>query len=256
MFIKSVICFNVFSVKSLALSLEIVELLSTSEEAISHQHSPFTSLKSLKIYPLEGLKTLTSHNLETYPLRSSLDMFPTQLNEEQEAMKIKLSAEVTNYLLDSSSNATFTMSRKTLADSCREDFRMRIGPRGDNEVIFCILQNIKLLLTKICFVDGVKVPRFEAPLIALSSIKSASFTRNFSQPATQVKEEEEEIENDQRRLPTDYDPATFDPTEHRSPPTDRVWRLVDEMSSLTLAEVAELPSIMMKKMGMEPPVIA
>ncbi|GKE16302.1 hypothetical protein Tco_1423879, partial [Tanacetum coccineum] len=97
------------SVKSLALSLEIVELLSTSEEAISHQHSPFTSLKSLKIYPLEGLKTLTSHNLETYPLRSSLDMFPTQLNEEQEAMKIKLSPEVTNYLLDSSSNATCTM---------------------------------------------------------------------------------------------------------------------------------------------------
>ncbi|PWA73471.1 ribosomal protein L7/L12, oligomerization [Artemisia annua] len=95
-----------------------------------------------------------------------------------------------------------------------------------------------------------------SPLIAFSSIKSTSFTRNFSQPATQVKEEEEEIEIDQRRLPTDYDPATFDPTEHRSPPTDRVWRLVDEMSSLTLAEVAELSSIMMKKMGMEPPVIA
>ncbi|GKA28018.1 50S ribosomal protein L7/L12 [Tanacetum coccineum] len=90
-----------------------------------------------------------------------------------------------------------------------------------------------------------------SPLIALSSIKSASFTRNFSQPATQVKEEEEEIEIDQRRLPTDYDPATFDPTEHRSPPTDRVWRLVDEMSSLTLAEVAELSSIMMKKMAKE-----
>lgn len=91
-----------------------------------------------------------------------------------------------------------------------------------------------------------------SPIIALSFIKSASFTRNFSQPATQ---EEEEIEIDQRRLPTDYDPATFDPTEHRSPPTDRVWRLVDEMSSLTLAEVAELSSIMMKKMGIEAPVI-
>lgn len=77
----------------------------------------------------------------------------------------------------------------------------------------------------------------------------------FSQPARQ--EEQEEIEIDQRRLPTDYDPATFDPTEHRSPPTERVWRLVDEMSSLTLVEVAELSSIMMKKMGMkEPPVVA
>ncbi|PWA70753.1 ribosomal protein L7/L12, oligomerization [Artemisia annua] len=99
--------------------------------------------------------------------------------------------------------------------------------------------------------------RIRSPLTAFNSIKSTCLAiRNFSQPATQVKEEEEEIEIDQRRLPTDYDPATFDPTEHRSPPTDRVWRLVDEMSSLTLAEVAELSSIMMKKMGMEPPVIA
>ncbi|XP_071717288.1 uncharacterized protein [Rutidosis leptorrhynchoides] len=94
-----------------------------------------------------------------------------------------------------------------------------------------------------------------SPIIALDSLKSTCLTRKFSQPARQ--EEEEEIEIDQRRLPTDYDPATFDPTEHRSPPTDRVWRLVDEMSSLTLAEVAELSSIMMKKMGiMEPPTVA
>ncbi|GJZ68056.1 hypothetical protein Tco_0631296 [Tanacetum coccineum] len=85
------------SVKYFALSLEIVELLSASKEDISHQTSPFPSLKTLKIYPLKGLKTLTSN------------MFPTQLDQEQEAMKIKLSAEVTNYLLESSSNATFTM---------------------------------------------------------------------------------------------------------------------------------------------------
>ncbi|XP_071742298.1 uncharacterized protein [Rutidosis leptorrhynchoides] len=89
-----------------------------------------------------------------------------------------------------------------------------------------------------------------SPIIALDSIKTC-LTRNFSQPARQVEEEEEEIEIDQRRLPTDYDPATFNPTEHRSPPTDRVWRLVDEMSSLTLDEVAELSSIMMEKMGMK-----
>ncbi|KAI3775483.1 hypothetical protein L1987_50060 [Smallanthus sonchifolius] len=99
-----------------------------------------------------------------------------------------------------------------------------------------------------------------APIAALNSIKSTGLTRTFSQPARQLEEEEdeeEEIEIDQRRLPTDYDPATFDPTEHRSPPTDRVWRLVDEMPSLTLVEVAELSSIMMKKMGMkEPPVMA
>ncbi|KAI3814573.1 hypothetical protein L1987_14215 [Smallanthus sonchifolius] len=94
-----------------------------------------------------------------------------------------------------------------------------------------------------------------SPVIALNFIKSTGLTRKFSQPAKQV--EEEEIEIDQKRLPTDYDPATFDLTEHRSPPTERVWRLVDEMSSLTLVEVAELSSIMMKKMGMkEPPVVA
>lgn len=103
---------------------------------------------------------------------------------------------------------------------------------------------------------GFLTKSIRSPLIPLTSIKSTILTRNFSQTARQV-EEVEEIEIEQRRLPTDYDPATFDPTEHRSPPTDRVWRLVDEMSSLTLAEVAELSSIMMKKMGMkEPPVVA
>ncbi|MFS7930817.1 putative ribosomal protein L7/L12 [Helianthus anomalus] len=83
-----------------------------------------------------------------------------------------------------------------------------------------------------------------------------TLTRIFSQPAKQV-EEENEIEIDQKRLPTDYDPATFDPTEHCIPPTERVWRLEDEMSSLTLVEVAKLSSLMMKRMGMkEPPVVA
>ncbi|CAN4120080.1 unnamed protein product [Withania somnifera] len=67
------------------------------------------------------------------------------------------------------------------------------------------------------------------------------FTRHFSQ---------EVVEIDQRKLPADYDPATFDPTEHRSPPSDRVWRLVDEVSGLTLVDVAELSSIIMKRLGM------
>ncbi|GJY77247.1 hypothetical protein Tco_0482363 [Tanacetum coccineum] len=65
------------SVKSLALSLEIVELLSTSEK--------------------------------NYRLKTSLEILKTQPDEEQETMKIKLSAQVTNYLLGTSSNATFTM---------------------------------------------------------------------------------------------------------------------------------------------------
>ncbi|XP_052204132.1 uncharacterized protein LOC127809412 [Diospyros lotus] len=78
---------------------------------------------------------------------------------------------------------------------------------------------------------------------------------HFAQPARK-EEEDEEVEIDQRRLPADYDPSTFDPTQHRSPPTERVWRLVDEISGLSLVEVAELSSILMKKMGMkDPPVV-
>lgn len=84
----------------------------------------------------------------------------------------------------------------------------------------------------------------------------SSLNRQFGQAARKGEENGEEIEIDQRRLPADYDPATFDPTHHRSPPTDRVWRLVDEISGLTLVEIAELSSIMMKKLGMkEPPIV-
>ncbi|GAV89323.1 Ribosomal_L12 domain-containing protein [Cephalotus follicularis] len=80
--------------------------------------------------------------------------------------------------------------------------------------------------------------------------------RGLSQPARKEDEEEEEVEYDQRRLPADYDSATFDPTEHRSPPSQRVFRLVDEIVGLTLAEIAELGSIIMKKRGMtDPPTV-
>ncbi|KAH7569674.1 hypothetical protein ACOSP7_013280 [Xanthoceras sorbifolium] len=96
-----------------------------------------------------------------------------------------------------------------------------------------------------------------SPLISLNVLNfNGVMSRGFAQTARKEEEEDEEVEIDQRRLPADYDPATFDPTEHRSPPTERVWRLVDEISGLTLAEVAELGSIIMKKRGMkEPPVI-
>lgn len=94
-----------------------------------------------------------------------------------------------------------------------------------------------------------------SPVIASSSLKSIGVTRHFAQPATS-EDAEEEVEIEQRRLPADYDPANFDPTEHRSPPTERVWRLVDEISGLTLAEAAELSTIMMRKLGIkEKPVV-
>lgn len=88
----------------------------------------------------------------------------------------------------------------------------------------------------------------------LSLLSRIGGYRSYAQPAKIEDEEEEEF--DQRKLPTDYDPATFDPTEHRSPPTERVFRLVDEISSLTLSEISELGAIIMKKKGMTelPPV--
>lgn len=92
-------------------------------------------------------------------------------------------------------------------------------------------------------------------MVALNSINLNLFSRSFGQPAKK-EEDDEEVEIDQRRLPADYDPATFDPTEHRSPPTERVFRLVDEMSGLTLVEAAELGTIIMRKRGMtEPPTV-
>ncbi|XP_022137691.1 uncharacterized protein LOC111009067 [Momordica charantia] len=88
-----------------------------------------------------------------------------------------------------------------------------------------------------------------SPAVALNPLNSNGLHRNYAQPA-RIEEEEDEVEIDQRRLPADYDPANFDPTEHRSPPTDRVFRLVDEISGLTLVEVAELSTILRKKLGM------
>ncbi|XP_043687314.1 50S ribosomal protein L7/L12 [Telopea speciosissima] len=97
-------------------------------------------------------------------------------------------------------------------------------------------------------------PNFLVPL-SWKLINSNGVSRTFSLPARK-EEEEDEIEIDQRRLPADYDPSNFDPTEHRSPPTDRVFRLVDEIAGLTLVEVAELSSILMRKLGMkETPVV-
>ncbi|XP_022762622.1 uncharacterized protein LOC111308525 [Durio zibethinus] len=94
---------------------------------------------------------------------------------------------------------------------------------------------------------------FESHIITLNAFSSNRLSRNFSQPAKQEQEDEEEVDIDQRRLPADYDPSNFDPTEHRSPPTERVWRLVDEISGLTLSEISELGSIIMKKRGMTKP---
>ncbi|ESQ55985.1 hypothetical protein EUTSA_v10026763mg [Eutrema salsugineum] len=90
----------------------------------------------------------------------------------------------------------------------------------------------------------------------LSLVPRIGDCRSFGQPARK-EDEEEEKEIDQRKLPTDYDPATFDPTEHRSPSTERVFRLVDEISSLTLPEIFELGAIIMPKKGItELPTIA
>ncbi|KAJ9183317.1 hypothetical protein P3X46_007185 [Hevea brasiliensis] len=105
--------------------------------------------------------------------------------------------------------------------------------------------------------NGFSTKPFFRPLVLLNFTNmNGVSSRGYAQPARETQEEEEEVEIDQRRLPADYDPATFDPTEHRSPPTERVFRLVNEIAGLTLVEVAELSSIIMRKKGMtELPVV-
>ncbi|KAL6618824.1 hypothetical protein ACP70R_033963 [Stipagrostis hirtigluma subsp. patula] len=62
---------------------------------------------------------------------------------------------------------------------------------------------------------------------------------------------------DVRKLPTDYDPSTFDPSSpSRPPPSDRVWRLVEDVSSLTLAESAALSSLLLRRLDIPAPPIA
>ncbi|CAI5501003.1 unnamed protein product [Closterium sp. Naga37s-1] len=45
--------------------------------------------------------------------------------------------------------------------------------------------------------------------------------------------------------------SSADPTEQRSPPTERVVRLADEIVGLTLLEVSDLTALIRKKLGME-----
>ncbi|XP_078429259.1 uncharacterized protein LOC144701338 [Wolffia australiana] len=103
------------------------------------------------------------------------------------------------------------------------------------------------------------ISRFGCRFLPANRQISMGFKLRYSSAALRDEkpdpDEEEEL-FDQRRLPADYDPANFDPAEHRSPPSARVWRLVDEISGLTLVEVAELSAILMRKMNMkEPPSI-
>ncbi|XP_020592775.1 uncharacterized protein LOC110033208 [Phalaenopsis equestris] len=99
--------------------------------------------------------------------------------------------------------------------------------------------------------------RFGGQRLISRSSPPISLLRCYSLTAKRDDSGEEELEFfDQRKLPADYNPSNFDPTEHRTPPADRVWRLVDEISSLTLTEVAELSSILMRKAALsEPPII-
>ncbi|XP_004488547.1 uncharacterized protein [Cicer arietinum] len=107
------------------------------------------------------------------------------------------------------------------------------------------------LLSRIrhCLPNGLHRQPLYASVVELNARKLNVFSRNLGQAAR--KEEEEEVEIDQRSLPADFDPATFDPAENRGPPSERVFKLVDEVASLTLAEAAELGLILMKKMGIK-----
>ncbi|KAH1237413.1 50S ribosomal protein L7/L12 [Glycine max] len=89
-------------------------------------------------------------------------------------------------------------------------------------------------------------------VVRLNASNLNVFSRHFGQPARKEEEDDvEEVEIDQKCLPADFDPATFDPNDHRGPPSERVFRLIDEIASLTVAEAGELGLILMKKMGVK-----
>ncbi|KAJ6389267.1 hypothetical protein OIU77_027579 [Salix suchowensis] len=96
-----------------------------------------------------------------------------------------------------------------------------------------------------CLPNGFSTKPTIPPLVPLNF--SAVLSRGFAEAARKVEEEdEEEVEIDQRRLPTDYDPATFDPTEHRSPPTERVFKLNRQQSGVLKGGAAGLAGMAMK----------
>ncbi|KAL3700309.1 hypothetical protein R1sor_018331 [Riccia sorocarpa] len=53
-----------------------------------------------------------------------------------------------------------------------------------------------------------------------------------------------------RAQPVNSDEPDFDPAEARSPPSEKILRLVDEISSLTLLEVSDLTTLLKKKLGL------
>lgn len=77
----------------------------------------------------------------------------------------------------------------------------------------------------------------------------------LSRKYTQIARKDEEVKYDQRRIRTDYGPAKFDHREHLNLSSECVWRLVDKIPELKLIEVAELGSIMMKKVALKIPLI-
>ncbi|CAK8541457.1 unnamed protein product [Lathyrus sativus] len=109
-----------------------------------------------------------------------------------------------------------------------------------------------LLRIRHCLPNGLLYRQpLNASIVGINARKLNIFTRNLGQAARKEEEDVEDVEIDQRSLPTDFDPATFDLTDHRGPPSVKVFRLVDEVASLTLTEAAELGLLLMKKMGIK-----
>ncbi|KAF5782340.1 hypothetical protein HanRHA438_Chr11g0507401 [Helianthus annuus] len=80
------------SVKFLTLNLEIIKILCSYVELISHQPSPFANLKCLEIYP--------------------------KIHPDSEQTQPKVTTEVKNYFVDGSPGATFTMFSHEVCTPC------------------------------------------------------------------------------------------------------------------------------------------
>ncbi|XP_071705195.1 F-box protein At5g03100-like [Rutidosis leptorrhynchoides] len=86
------------NVKYLTLGLEIVEVLASSVQLVSHLPSPFANLTSFKIYPA---------NIDHFP-RPLHKSQPSRMKEEEQE-NLKMPTEVKNYVLDGSPNAIVTI---------------------------------------------------------------------------------------------------------------------------------------------------
>lgn len=104
---------------------------------------------------------------------------------------------------------------------------------------------------------GACMPSRTLPSCTSSHAESSVFlkclhtTPHRNGAAPKLKEAPVDINDDiDTRKPADYNPSSYDPQESRSPPTEKILRIVDEIAHLTMIEAADLAHLLKKKLGL------